>query len=113
MPRTNIRAMTAVFCVSCLGAANAQDGPPTAAVRVGLVEMRPVEQRASVTGRQNPGGNAALNSRRQFEQADGVGDLRTRPADPLRQFLMRAAEIVEQLLVVTDSGIDEDDACYF
>lgn len=28
----------------------AQDGPPPAAVRVGLVEMRPVEQRASVTG---------------------------------------------------------------
>ena len=28
----------------------AQEGPPPAAVRVGLIEMRPVEQRASVTG---------------------------------------------------------------
>jgi RND family efflux transporter MFP subunit len=69
--------MTAVFCVSCLGAANAQDGPPTAAVRVGLVEMRPVEQRASVTGEVR----ATQRSRIASREAGKVISVRVREGD--------------------------------
>ncbi|MGP1310568.1 MAG: efflux RND transporter periplasmic adaptor subunit [Phycisphaerales bacterium] len=42
--------LTALTLAATAAGASAQEGPPSAAVRVGVVEMRPVEQRASVTG---------------------------------------------------------------
>ena len=50
-------------------------------------------------GRQHPGGDPALDDRRQPQQSDGVGDLRPRALDATRQLLLRAAEVLEHLLV--------------
>ena len=45
-------------------------------------------------GRDPPG-----HQRRQLEQPQGVGDLRAGAADPGGQLVVRAAEVLEQLLV--------------
>jgi RND family efflux transporter MFP subunit len=50
MNRIRVWLLAACTIVGSSTALMAQDGPPPAAVRVGLVEMRQVEQRASVTG---------------------------------------------------------------
>ena len=57
------------------------------------------EQRTGVPGGQHAGRDPALHQRRQLQQAQRVRDLRARPLDPRRQLLVRAAEVVEQLLV--------------
>lgn len=50
MNRIRVWLVAACSILGSSTALRAQDGPPPAAVRVGLVEMRQVEQRASVTG---------------------------------------------------------------
>ena len=57
------------------------------------------EQRAGVPGRQDTGRDSPLHRRRELEQPQRVGDLRSRAADPLSELVVRAAEVVEQLLV--------------
>ncbi len=57
------------------------------------------EQRAGVPRRQHAGGHPPLHRDRQPQQPDHVGDERTRPADPGREFIVGDAELVEQLLI--------------
>ena len=52
-----------------------------------------------MAGAEHPGRDATLHQWRQLEQSQGVGDLRPRAPDPARQLLVRAAEVVEELLV--------------
>lgn len=52
-----------------------------------------------MTGRQHSCCDALLHGDGQFEQADGVADLRTRPADAGCELFLGDAEILEQLLV--------------
>ena len=66
---------------------------------VHCVGIRQSEQRTGVTGREDSGGDASGDRRREFEQAQGVGDLGAGASDPGGQFLLGAAEVVEQLLV--------------
>ena len=61
--------------------------------------VRQAQQGARVAGRQHPGGDPAGDQRRELEQPQRVGDLRPRAADPGGQLVVRAAEVVEQLLV--------------
>ena len=57
------------------------------------------QQRPCVPGRQHPGGHPALDRRRELQQTQRVGDLRTGPADAVRQLVVRAVEVLEQLVV--------------
>jgi hypothetical protein len=52
-----------------------------------------------MAGAEHPGRHPTLHERGELEQAQGVGDLGPRPADPASQLLLRAAEVVEQLLI--------------
>ena len=57
------------------------------------------EQRAGVAGRQDAGGDLALDRRPELEQPDRVADLGPGAADPRGQLLVGAAEVLEELLV--------------
>ena len=57
------------------------------------------EQGAGVPGREHAGGHPPLHGRGELEQPQRVADLRPAAADPGGQLLVRAAEVVEQLLV--------------
>ena len=49
--------------------------------------------------RQHPGGHPALDGDRQPKQPDHVGDHRTRPSYPDREFVVGDVEFLEQLLI--------------
>jgi RND family efflux transporter MFP subunit len=77
------RAIALVMLAASLaGVATAQEGgPPSAAVRVGLVEMRPVEQRASVTGEVRATQRSRVASREQGR----VVAVKVREGDAVKQ----------------------------
>ena len=52
-----------------------------------------------MAGAEDAGGDAPLDGRREPEQSDGVGDLRSGPLDPGGQLVLGAAEVGQQLLV--------------
>ena len=52
-----------------------------------------------MTSTQHARGHPALHQRGQLQQAQRVGDLRTRSAYPGGQLIMGAAEVVQQLLI--------------
>ena len=52
-----------------------------------------------MTGGQHAGRDAPLDERGKAEQSERVGDLGPRSGDPRRQLVMRAPEVLEQLLV--------------
>ena len=52
-----------------------------------------------MSGRQDAGGDAALDQGRQLEQPQRVGDLRPGPSDPAGQLVVGAAEVLQQLVV--------------
>ena len=62
-----------------------------------LVRQR--QQGPRVPGREHPRRHPSLNGRRQPQQADGVGDLWARSLDATGQLLLRAAEVLQHLLV--------------
>ena len=75
---------------------------PSATIRsasCSWVSPSPDQQRSGVTRRQHARGHPALDRRRQVQQPYRVRDLRPAPADASRQFLVRRAELLEQLLV--------------
>ncbi len=78
MQRTRMQFLAAAVCLMFLSAARAQDA---AAVRVGLVEMRPVEQRASVTGEVR----ATQRSRIASREAGKVVTVRVREGDSVKK----------------------------
>lgn len=49
--------------------------------------------------RNDAGCNSSLHQRREPKQTQGIGDLRTRPSDPLGQFLLGTTEIFKQLTI--------------
>ena len=57
------------------------------------------QQRPGMAGAEHPGGNAARHERRQLQQPQRVGDLRAGPPDAAGELVVRAAEVLEQLLV--------------
>lgn len=57
------------------------------------------QQRPRMTGGQHPGSDPALHRRRQAQQSQRVGHLRTGAPDPVGQLIMRALEVLEQLVV--------------
>ncbi len=57
------------------------------------------EQRPSVPRREHAGRHAPLHRRRQTQQPQGVGDLRAGAPDALGQLVVRAVEVLEQLVV--------------
>lgn len=82
MTRREIRGvLAAVFGAMAAALVCAQDGPPSAAVRVGLVEMRPVEQRASVTGEVR----ATQRSRVATREAGKVVEVLVREGDRVKR----------------------------
>jgi len=48
---------------------------------------------------EHAGSDPALHGWRQLQEADGVGDLRARALDPHREFVLRAPEVGEHLLI--------------
>src|SRR3990170_26961 len=81
-------------------------GPHRPVVREDLVAQaellrraRQREQRARVAHREPSGAQVGLDRLRQLEQAQAVGDGAAVLADPLRQLLLRPAELREQVLV--------------
>ena len=61
--------------------------------------IRQRKEGAGMTSAEDTSSYAALNQRRQFHQPQSVGDLRARTANTVCEFVMRAPEVVQQLLV--------------
>lgn len=57
------------------------------------------EQRTRVSRRENPGSDPSLHRGRQPQQTQGVGHLRPGTPDAVGQLVMRALELLEQLVV--------------
>ena len=57
------------------------------------------KQRPGMPRGEHTGGDPALDGRRELQQTQRVGDLRTRAPDAVRQLVVRAVEVLQQLVV--------------
>jgi hypothetical protein len=71
----------------------------TAGQRLLIRAVGRAQQRPGVARRQLVLGHEPLDRGRQLEQAQGVGDRRAAPADPLCHLVVREGEVFDQLLV--------------
>ena len=69
------------------------------AIRSMAAPSAQAEQGPGVARAEHACGDASLHEGRQLEQAQRVGDLWTGATDALGELLVRAAEVIEQLLV--------------
>jgi len=63
------------------------------------VRVRQGQEGARMARTEHAGSDPALHGWRQLQEADGVGDLRARALDPHREFVLRAPEVGEHLLI--------------